>query len=179
VSAPAALTAELQRQCSEWGAYWRASDSHGVELTKPQAIELLETALRVEVEIKDNGCIVCDGTGAIDGQPCPDCAPAAQPGEAEPVEPRCNLCRYKHGHCIGCPNNPVDLALAEKVNAAIEAHRAAPAQAAAVPEAVEAAVALREALEYAVKHVPELATVPGIAAALSQGEVSGEGEGRE
>jgi hypothetical protein len=62
---------------------------------------------------------------------------------------------------------------------AIEAAHGIPgsSQAAAVPEAVEAAVALREALEYAVKHVPELATVPGIAAALSQGDVSGEGEG--
>lgn len=49
---------------------------------------------------------------------------------------RCNLCHYQHGHCIGCPNNPVDKALAEKTNAAIEAHRAAHPKPAAPAEAV-------------------------------------------
>jgi hypothetical protein len=65
-------------------------------------------------------------TEARKAQPAPE--PAA----------RCSLCNYKHGHCIGCPNNPVDLALAKKVNAAIEAHHdpKPAAQAAAVPEAV-------------------------------------------
>jgi hypothetical protein len=46
------LRKQLQRRCSEWGAYWRASDSHGVELTSAQAVELLEEALGVEVEIE-------------------------------------------------------------------------------------------------------------------------------
>lgn len=50
---PQDLRDKLQRQCTTWGAYWRASDAHGVELTKDQAIELLRTALNVEVEIKD------------------------------------------------------------------------------------------------------------------------------
>ncbi|NDZ11541.1 hypothetical protein C7T35_01170 [Variovorax sp. WS11] len=75
------LRSQLQKQCSEWGTYWRASDSHGVELTKPQAIELLGNALGVEVEIKDNGCATCDGTGMIGGEPCPDCTPPASPAE--------------------------------------------------------------------------------------------------
>lgn len=44
---------KLQRQCSEWGAYWRAADAHGVELTEAQAIELLAEVLGVEVEIKE------------------------------------------------------------------------------------------------------------------------------
>lgn len=47
------LRDKLQRQCTTWGAYWRASDAHGVELTKDQAVELLRDALNVEVEIKD------------------------------------------------------------------------------------------------------------------------------
>lgn len=88
----------LQKQCSAWGTYWRASDSHGVELTMPQAVELLENALGVEVEIKHNGCTTCDGNGMIGGPsyyspdeggvPCPDCAaPVAQPAaEAEQAE---------------------------------------------------------------------------------------------
>ena len=46
------LTQQLQRQCVEWGAYWRAPDAHGVELTPEQALQLLRTALGVEVEIK-------------------------------------------------------------------------------------------------------------------------------
>jgi len=49
---PDTLTQRLQQQCVEWGAYWRAPDAHGVELTPEQALELLRTALGVEVEIK-------------------------------------------------------------------------------------------------------------------------------
>jgi hypothetical protein len=114
-------------------------------------------------------CESCGGSGVWS---------AAQPGEAVPAEPRCNLCYYKHGHCIGCPNNPVDLALAEKVNAAIEAHRAAPAQAAAVPEAVERD-ALREVLKQLLLEfgLQETFGIRLARAALSQGDVSGEGEG--
>jgi hypothetical protein len=41
----------LQQQCSDWGVYWRAPDAHGVELSCKQALELLRTALRVEVDI--------------------------------------------------------------------------------------------------------------------------------
>lgn len=41
----------LQQQCSDWGTYWRASDAHGVNLDLEQALELLRTALGVEVEI--------------------------------------------------------------------------------------------------------------------------------
>jgi hypothetical protein len=77
------LRDRLQKQCVDWNAYWRASDSHGVELTKPQAIELLCNALGVEVEIKDNGCVVCDGTGLIGDQRCPDCADSAKPAGEE------------------------------------------------------------------------------------------------
>lgn len=43
----------LQRKCSDWGTYWRASDSHGVKLNIEQATELLADALGVEVEIAD------------------------------------------------------------------------------------------------------------------------------
>jgi hypothetical protein len=50
---PETLRVELQKMCSAWGAYWRGSDAHGVELTTEQAIELLQNALNVEVEIKD------------------------------------------------------------------------------------------------------------------------------
>lgn len=46
------LRHELQQQCSDWGAYWRASDAHGVDLTQAQAVELLREALGVEVAIK-------------------------------------------------------------------------------------------------------------------------------
>lgn len=45
------LREQLQQQCSDWGAYWRASDAHGVELTREQAVELLARAVGVEVEI--------------------------------------------------------------------------------------------------------------------------------
>lgn len=41
----------LQQKCSDWGTYWRASDAHGVKLTTDQAVELLQDALGVEVEI--------------------------------------------------------------------------------------------------------------------------------
>ena len=34
----------------------------------------------------------------------------AQPALAAPPT-RCNLCGYQYGHCIGCENNPVDIAL--------------------------------------------------------------------
>ncbi len=45
------LRERLQRRCTEWGAYWRASDAHGVQLSHEQALELLRDALAVEVEI--------------------------------------------------------------------------------------------------------------------------------
>ena len=45
------LRIELQEQCVEWSAYWRAPDAHGVELTHEQATELLRRALGVEVEV--------------------------------------------------------------------------------------------------------------------------------
>lgn len=54
------LREELQRQCYDWGTYWRAPDSHGVELSHAQAVELLENALGVEVEIKDTS-LIADG----------------------------------------------------------------------------------------------------------------------
>lgn len=47
------LGQHLQQRCVDWGAYWRASDAHGVNLTLGQALELLRTALGVEVEIAD------------------------------------------------------------------------------------------------------------------------------
>lgn len=50
---PTSLTEKLQQRCSDWGAYWRASDAHGVVLTQEQALELLREALGVEVELKD------------------------------------------------------------------------------------------------------------------------------
>lgn len=50
---PETLRVELQKMCSAWGAYWRGSDAHGVELTTEQAVDLLQSALNVEVEIKD------------------------------------------------------------------------------------------------------------------------------
>lgn len=52
MSVPDTLSHRLQTQCAEWNVYWRASDSHGVELTKDQAVALLEVALGVEVEIE-------------------------------------------------------------------------------------------------------------------------------
>jgi hypothetical protein len=54
----APLAQRLQQQCVDWGTYWRASDAHGVELTLEQALELLRTALGVEVDIKPapSGC---------------------------------------------------------------------------------------------------------------------------
>jgi hypothetical protein len=81
---------DVQKKAIEYGfVYWRAPDAHGVSGTKPQAIELLQDLLGVEVEIEDNGCSTCDGTGMIGGpsysqpdeggEPCPDCnqAPAS------------------------------------------------------------------------------------------------------
>ena len=49
---PETLRQRLQQQCTDWGAYWRAPDAHGVELTPDQARTLLRDALGVEVEIK-------------------------------------------------------------------------------------------------------------------------------
>jgi hypothetical protein len=49
--APDTLRVQLQQKCTDWGAYWRASDAHGVDLTRDQALELLRDALGVEVEI--------------------------------------------------------------------------------------------------------------------------------
>lgn len=46
------LREALQKKCVDFGAYWRAPDAHGVELTHEQAVELLRDALLVEVEIK-------------------------------------------------------------------------------------------------------------------------------
>ena len=77
-------------------------------------------------------------------------APVAQPGEAvsEP-EPRCDMCHFKHGHRTGCPNNPAaDLCTPKMLHPShisgewVDANGqyyalAAPAQAAAVPEAVD------------------------------------------
>jgi hypothetical protein len=48
------LTDRLQQKCSEWGTYWRASDSHGVVLSQAQALELLRDALGVEVEFSED-----------------------------------------------------------------------------------------------------------------------------
>lgn len=45
------VTERLQQRCTDWGAYWRAPDAHGVELTTEQATDLLQDALGVEVEI--------------------------------------------------------------------------------------------------------------------------------
>lgn len=46
------LCQRLQQRCSDWGVYWRAPDSHGVDLTLWQAEELLRDTLGVEVAIK-------------------------------------------------------------------------------------------------------------------------------
>ena len=48
------LTQDLQKRCSDWGVYWRASDAHGVVLMLDQATELLQQALGVEVELTLN-----------------------------------------------------------------------------------------------------------------------------
>lgn len=48
-----AVTQErLQQMCSDWGAYWRSEDAHGVTLSLSQAHALLMDALGVEVEIR-------------------------------------------------------------------------------------------------------------------------------
>jgi len=82
------LRQELQQQCSTWGAYWRGSDAHGVVISHPQAVELLQIALGVEVEIEIRGCQTCDYTGVIGDMPCPDCAapPTAQAEGWRPIE---------------------------------------------------------------------------------------------
>jgi hypothetical protein len=54
MSAHPTLTERLQQKCSDWGAYWRASDAHGVVLTLEQALELLRDALGVEVEFSED-----------------------------------------------------------------------------------------------------------------------------
>lgn len=51
VTQPESLTTRLQRKCSAWGTYWRAPDSHGVEISLAQAVDLLEDALGVEVTV--------------------------------------------------------------------------------------------------------------------------------
>jgi len=71
------LTKRLQQKCSDWGTYWREPDSHGVELTVEQATELLQDALRVEVEIGltvhhlpgTSGDSLEDGIAALIAQP--------------------------------------------------------------------------------------------------------------
>ena len=74
----------MQKKAIEYGfEYWRAPDSHGVTGTKQQCIDFLQDLLGVEVEIEDNGCQTCNGTGMIGGpsfyapdevgEPCPDC----------------------------------------------------------------------------------------------------------
>lgn len=73
------LRNELQQQCSTWGTYWRGSDAHGVVLSHPQAVELLQNALGVEVEIEIRGCQTCDYTGVIGDVPCPGCAHPSPP----------------------------------------------------------------------------------------------------
>ena len=47
-----AFCLRLQQRCVDWGAYWRASDDHGVTLTSEQAIDLLRDVLGVDIEIK-------------------------------------------------------------------------------------------------------------------------------
>ncbi len=59
------LCQRLQQQCSDWGVYWRAPDAHGVILTQEQALELLRTALGVEVEITSTQTIARDGGAAL------------------------------------------------------------------------------------------------------------------
>ena len=80
------LTAELQQRCTDWGAYWRAPDAHGVELTPDQALILLREALGVEVEIKPraSGCkqIECLGRPL-----CSSCVAMAAPPPAATRQP--------------------------------------------------------------------------------------------
>lgn len=73
------LRNELQQQCSTWGTYWRGSDAHGVVLSHPQAVELLQNALGVEVEIEIRGRQTYDDTGVIGDVPCPDCTHPSPP----------------------------------------------------------------------------------------------------
>lgn len=37
---------------------------------------------------------------------------ASRRAQVVPEHDRCHLCRYQHGHAIGCERNPVDIALA-------------------------------------------------------------------
>ena len=46
-----ALRKRLQKRCVEMDVYWREPDAHGVTITVDQAVELLEDALGVQVEI--------------------------------------------------------------------------------------------------------------------------------
>lgn len=41
-------------------------------------------------------------------------ANALRTAPAPQAKSRCSLCRYEHGHAIGCENNPVDIALRAK-----------------------------------------------------------------
>ena len=49
---PHDLRDSMQRKCSEWGAYWRAPDRHGVSVSFEQATQLLADALGVEVQVR-------------------------------------------------------------------------------------------------------------------------------
>jgi hypothetical protein len=90
-SAPT-LTERLQQKCSDWGAYWRASDAHGVQLSVEQATELLADALGVEVEIGltvhhlpgTSGDSLEDGIAALIAQPAS--AQVAEPVAWQPIE---------------------------------------------------------------------------------------------
>ena len=67
------LTTRLQQQCVDWCAYWRASDAHGVTLTPEQALELLRTALGVEVEIKPPAARTCKLIECLGRPRCGSC----------------------------------------------------------------------------------------------------------
>jgi hypothetical protein len=85
ITDPETLTEQLQRQCVEWGAYWRAPDAHGVELTPEQALQLLRTALGVEVEIKPPAMRQCKLIECLGRQRCASCLAmdAAYPAQAK------------------------------------------------------------------------------------------------
>ncbi len=67
------LTQQLQQQCVEWRAYWRAPDAHGVVLTPDQALQLLRTALGVEVEIKAPAARQCKLIECLGRPRCASC----------------------------------------------------------------------------------------------------------
>lgn len=73
MAAPDTLRERLQRQCVAWGAYWRASDAHGVELTPEQALQLLREALGVEVEIKPTQSRSCKLIECLGRPRCASC----------------------------------------------------------------------------------------------------------